>query len=348
MSSFAKILLAAILAVTISGSHAGVVVQSGPRLITTGGGTPDILFDTFNYTLDRTQSGAGTAVSAFQNGPEVGGWANVKSENGGSPQSGSGWIYIVDEPTGFAGTLPNPAGRVLAVEARPPDIGGGFYQTDFYLQFGNTDDPLTYGGVPADMWMQFWIYSPATGSEATDNTSRDKFVYGNASISAGQEGGLMLFLGQEAYQTLHDAGWTTSSSNFFVGARPGYLSGPGTGANMSTYSAGDVDKLGFNLANKPIRGDHWTLVKIHLNVSGSQGSLEMWLREQGESSFTKVMEWIGGTTPNFTWNTSSNDRLGPSHFRMPTTVNAASTGYVKYKYFQDFAIATSESLLPVY
>ena len=308
------------------------------------GGTPDVLFDTFNYTVARTQSGAGTAVTLFQNGPDVGSWASVKSENGGSPQSGSGWIYIVDSPTGFSGSLPNPSGRCLVLEAQPADIGGGFYQTDFYLQAGNTADPLEYGGLPADMWMQFWVYSPAS----TDHSNRDKFIYGNASISAGSEGGLMLFQGQEAFQTLHNAGWTTTSDNFFIGARPGYLSGPDTGANMTTYSAGDVDKLGANLANKPIRGGYWTLVKIHQNVSGSQGSLEIWLREQGESSFTKTLEWIGGVTSNFQWNTSANDRLGPSHFRMPTTVNAPGTGYTKFTYMQDFCIATSESLLPVY
>lgn len=323
------------------------LITHGSRHFMQGGspGAPDLLFDDFTYTLDRSQSGAGTAVTILQNGPDVGEWVTVRSENGGDQEDGNGWVYIVDEPTGFSGTLPNPGGRCLVMEGMPDTVPPSFIQTDFYLQYGNNTDPIEYGGIPPEFWMQFWVYSNNTGAEVSDHTARSKWMYGNASISAGQEGGFMLFTGIDAYQR---NGWTTTSGNFFIGARPGYLAGPDTGANDASQSGGDIDKLGANLANKPVRGGHWTLVKIHFDVSGSQGSLEWWQREQDED-FVKVGEYIGGVTPNFTWNTSANDRLGLSHFRMPTTVNGLVAGATIYwMYFQDFTIATEENLLPTY
>lgn len=323
------------------------LVTHGSRHFTQGGspGAPDLLFDDFTYTINRTQSGAGTGVTIFQNGPQVGSWVTGLFENGGAEETGNGWIYIVDEPTGFVGTLPNPSGRCLVMEGMPETVDETHIQTDFYLQYGSNTDPITYGSIPPEFWMQFWIYSNNTGAEVSDHTLRSKWMYGNASISAGSEGGFMFFTGVDAFQR---NGWTTTSGNFFIGARPGYLSGPDTGAFDSSQPGGDEDKLGANLVNKPIVGGTWTLVKIHFDVSGAQGSLEWWQREQDEA-FVKVGEYIGGVTPNFTWNTSSNDRLGLSHFRMPTTVNGVVSGATIYwMYYQDFVIATEENLLPTY
>jgi hypothetical protein len=99
--------------------------------------------------------------------------------------------------------------------------------------------------------------------------------------------------------------------------------------------------------------NRWTLVKQHFNTNNASigNAYEVWLRAYGRASFTKVAEFISGTTPDFTWTISNGtDSLGRAvgpgghrALRMPTTGRA---NY--WMYMADFAIATSESALPVY
>ena len=109
-------------------------------------------------------------------------------------------------------------------------------------------------------------------------------------------------------------------------------------------------KLGGNLVdgrNGVIIPNQWYLIKMHVDTSGNsslaspgQGVSEMWIRPLG-SDWRKTAEWRGGVTPNFVWPISDN---GNKSIRIPTTV----AGGDEWMYLDDFAIATSETDLPVY
>ena len=90
---------------------------------------------------------------------------------------------------------------------------------------------------------------------------------------------------------------------------------------------------------------------MHIDISGPQGVWEVWLREMNQP-FRKTTEWIGGVTPNFRWPTWVEQRNGMAGFAMPTTVGHVTTdfsnNYDSYVLQSEFAIATSESALPVY
>ena len=66
----------------------------------------------------------------------------------------------------------------------------------------------------------------------------------------------------------------------------------------------------------------------------------MWTKPVG-GEFTKVADWIGGVTANFTWPITSS---GHKAMRWPTTVNT----YDGWMYYDDFVIATTEADLPTY
>jgi hypothetical protein len=101
-----------------------------------------------------------------------------------------------------------------------------------------------------------------------------------------------------------------------------------------------------------IAPNEWTLVKIHVDVSGPQGTYEAWLRPYGES-WVKVSEFRGGVTRGFTWPTTRQQRVGPATMRMPTTENSwdrarPGTDGDNWKVIQHFAIADDERDLPTY
>ena len=126
------------------------------------------------------------------------------------------------------------------------------------------------------------------------------------------------------------------------------------GIGTINYSASieeiNAEKLGQQDRSEWIKPNRWTLVKIHFNTTSTSGnSWEMWLRPQGEPNWTKVAEWIGGTTPNFTWTIPAGSEGGHRILRMPTTVGGVSREwYDAWLYMDDFAMANSESDLPVY
>ena len=68
-------------------------------------------------------------------------------------------------------------------------------------------------------------------------------------------------------------------------------------------------------------------------------------------SWLKVVEWIDGVTPGFTWRINAASVGGHRVIRMPSTIGRASEtaqNYDAWIYMDDFAIARSESGLPVY
>lgn len=326
---------------TTATPSAGAIGAAGraPTLqgtIDTGGGTPDLLFDDFNYEVGRLESSV-TAGPLFL----AAGWDFLKRE----PEGGEVYIYTVDRPPEYGGSLPNPAGRCLVIEPHPVLLPDGLIQTDGYLQYGPETDPRVYGQIPPRVWMQFCIYPNNTASEPSNHSSRSKFIYGNGSATVGTEGFGIIQSGVEVWQTGINPSWTTTPENFFIGNRPGYNTTLNTGPWRTDVPLLDRDKLPTNLANRPVLGNQWNIVKILCDTSGAQGEWHLWIRRwPSESTFVKCAEWIGGVTPNFGWVTQPNERLGNSKFRWPTTVN----NQPYWHYYQDWCIATDESLLRTY
>jgi hypothetical protein len=109
-------------------------------------------------------------------------------------------------------------------------------------------------------------------------------------------------------------------------------------------------KLGQTNTSKYITANRWTLVKIHLDTSTQSGRYEAWMRPIG-GSWVKVVEWIDGMTPGFTWKIHPTHVGGHRVLRMPTTIGSATASrglYDSWIYMDDFAMARSEAGLPQY
>ena len=106
-------------------------------------------------------------------------------------------------------------------------------------------------------------------------------------------------------------------------------------------------KLGQTDVSEHLESNRWTLVKIHYDTSGkhnSQGIYEAWLKPM-DGSWTKVADWKGGMTPDFSWPLDKAGGYGGhGMFRMPTTVDK----FDSWIYLDDFAMASSEEGLPRY
>lgn len=305
---------------------------------------PDILFDDFDYTVARDDSNS-TALPLF----EAAGWGGVKRNP--TDTNALGYIYTVSSIPGFAGSFPGSGARALALEGRPNNSSDpSFKQTDYYLQFGD-EGTAPIGTIPANVWFQFWIYLNSYGSELSTLANRNKFIYQTTDgypATAGEEAYLVL-PGSRGFEEVRTSGVPSSfpANEMFLAFQP-----PDADNTNSTEYPTNKTKLYQNLDNTvKILPNEWWLVKIHADVSGDQGLLEAWLQPEG-GAFTKVMEWNGGVTSGFTWPTGSNVwRSGHRLLRMPTTENASPLSGGdgdNWKYLRDFAIATNESLLPVY
>lgn len=297
-----------------------------------------LFFDDFEYAVNRDSL---NAISIFQ---QEGGWAWAKTRQDANYLGrGNGYLYTTSTVPGYNGPLPGQnSSRVLSMEALPATYGG---QTDFYLQYGSAENPANENLIPADVWFQFWLYTNHYGSQLTQVTNRDKFIYPcNASYPCPGTGEYhkWLFslnslsgnpLNQEPY------GNPSAGGEAFLFLRP-------PGANYSLAPSWDADKLGQFRTDEYLVPNRWNLVKLHFDTSSvASGKWEAWIKPLG-GEFTKVVEWIGGVTPNFTWTPSPG---GHRVFRMPTTIGNATTGGPdEYFYMDDFAMANSESSLPVY
>ena len=270
-----------------------------------------LFFDDFEYSVSRTSSTAGSTF--VQNG-----WAFAKAENT-SENSGAGFLYTQSDST--------RGSRVLVMESvpsmYPPPGDFPYTQTDYYLQYGREGG----SSVPTNLWIQFWTYATPESRFAT----RDKTIYPC-----------------RGYYPCHPT-W------LFMWGRGGFegVSAP-DGARYLAVEAQDADrdtrvndgneaKLFQNVSRTPLLAGRWYQVRLHFDISGSQGVYEAWIKERGQTSFTKVADWRGGVTPNFSWPLSSTDRTPFTMLRSPTTVNGPGSSKV---YIDDFALATSSADLP--
>ena len=295
-----------------------------------------LFFDSFEYSVSRNNA----ADPSGTNNPFTaqGGWTRVKSEN--TTGSHNGYIYTTSTIPGYNGPFPGTnSNSVLAVESLPASMGS---QTDFYLQYG--DENAAANTVPGNVWFQFWIYSNNYDDPMNQNDQisqfdgRLKFIYPCNGPYPCQQGNI---------SWLNCLGMTTGE--------PFWANEDSTELFMTTVDPYDlyIDyraapdwnrfKLGQTDVSENITPNRWTLVKIHYDTSSTSGVFEAWMKPIG-GSWTKVSEWIDGQTPDFSWNIPVQDIGGHRVFRMPTTVD----DFDSWLYLDDFAMATSESDLPVY
>jgi len=337
-------------------SGAGGSSSAGPGSTTTstssqsssstgeGGGAVipgDVLFfDDFEYVVDRAPTSPGDAFIS------EGGWNNFKDMR--TSQNAGGYLYTIDAVPGFTGSFPGArSSRVLAIESRvgteAPCLDG-WCQTDFYVGYGD-EGAGAIGDVPANLWIQFWIYQNDFGEQASQYSRSDKWIYPTRTYYPATEGSIdWLFLMGSASLEPH---------NIELGSGPDrFMKLIGTGADFTAASEypTNASKLGANLdQNGFVARNTWRLVKIHIDTSVEQGTYEVWLRGVGEE-WLKVSEWIGGVTPNFSWPIPAEYRMGHKMFKMPTTMNFTpnSGGGDSWTYMDDFALATAEDALPTY
>jgi hypothetical protein len=306
--------------------------------ITTPTGGQLLFFDDFEYPVGRSDPQADTL---FQNN----GWDGVKTQQ--SYGSGFGYLYTVDSIPGYSGNFPGLAShRALLIEARPATFGA---QTDFYLQLGDGYSDLNF--IPGDVWFQFWLYPQYYGDQLSRFRGLDKFLYpcGQGHGSCHTHKWLLLF-GPTLFNPYIDESspflplGQPSGGEFFWNLRNA------DGVSEISYFPAESwnrDKLGQQDIAEWVRPNRWTLVKMHFDTSTSSGSWETWLKPQG-GDWTKVAEWIDGLTPDFAWNVPTPG--GHGSLRFPTTIGSSTNTdlYDFWLYMDDFAMASSESALPIY
>jgi hypothetical protein len=290
-----------------------------------------VFSDNFDYAVGRNDT---SAVQTFQSH----GWNWAKTEQ---TASANGYLYTVASIPGYTGPFPGGGSRVLAIEALPGTFGG---QTDFYLQYGSENAPANT--IPGNVWFQYWIYVNHFGTQLSQIGSRDKFLYpcnGSYPCNTGK------WIHQIGADTNNPHGATPlgvpSNGDFWLASRDNQV---GT-VTYTQSSAGDQNKMGQQNIGTWVRSNTWTLVKLHWNTSASNVSWEAWLTPQGQPT-VKVVEWISGVTPGFTWTIPPEHIGGHRVLRMPTTFPGPNNSefYDSWIYMDDFVISETEADLPVY
>jgi hypothetical protein len=295
-----------------------------------------IFFDDFEYAADRDDPSAGDAFLT------EGGWSGVKSIQ--ITGSHNGYLYTTDAVPGYEGALPGlDSTRVLVMEAIP---GSGGSQTDFYLQYGEPDGPAD--AVPADVWFQFWIYIAHTDEQPSQVDGRNKFIYPCNDFYPCNSQLWLVGAGAYTYEPFNEspAGSPSNGDMFLQNSVNVEL------AEVINEGAEEWDrwKLGQTDISEHMAANRWTLVKMHIDTSRTEGAYEAWMRPMG-GAWIKVVEWVTGTTAGFAWNIAPENLRGHRVIRMPTTIGEAAEDRPRYDawiYMDDFAMATSDDVLPDY
>jgi hypothetical protein len=271
-----------------------------------------IFQDNFDYVVDRN-------VTNGQIPFESRGWTDVKANNT-DYNRGSGYLY-----TRYDTTLNS---RVLVMESLPTQSScNPWCQTDYWLKYGSDNSQL--GTVPANVWFQFWTYT-VPGSL----WDSQKFFYPCHTSYPCPATEYLWLIGFQPHTLAGNDGDTS------INAPPGgrYFLLRSAYANNTRQNSWNRDKLYQNLNTAYyLAVGVWYQVRIHIDTSGSQGVYELWVRERGVTTWTKLAEWIGGVTPGFDWPIPTNMRSGNRVFAMPTTVST----YNSTTYMDNFIMATS-------
>lgn len=317
----------ALLALSLSTAQAQVV-PSPPNPVAVEGGSalpaPGAarFFDSFEY--DASRSSDPTSVFLAH------GYRHIKATNSNG-NGAAGYIYT--QPDATRGS------RVLVMESRPRDAtppgGWSYAQTDYYLQLGIEGSADV---IPANTWMQFWVY--ATPDSRIGPTDKVLYVCRDTYPCQTPNWSWMFLWGRQANQPFGSEAEFAPQGERYIGMVTESAN------NAAAYEgAWNAKKLNQNLNTMRMVNGRWYQVRMHMDVSGAQGSWEAWIKERGQANFTKVADWRGGVTPSFTWPLSAAERRGFQMLRTPTTVNGQDGNSTTY--WDDFTVANSEADLPL-
>jgi len=293
-----------------------------------------LFYDNFDYVVGRDSA---DAITTFQT---QGGWDWGKSAQAGEPGA-KGYLYTVDRIPGYSGAFPGRnSTRVLVQEAAGATFGG---QTDFFLQYGSTTAPAET--IPGDVWFQFWVYpnyydDPNNQEDQlSDFGHRMKFLYPCKSSYPCQDATWLFMMGATSDQPFVDS-LGEPSHDLYVVLRD---------AEDIDYALADQyptnrTKLGQTDISDLVARNRWTLVKLHMDTSTTSGKWEAWVKPMG-GEWLKVADWVDGQNA-LTWTVSVPG--GHRVLRMPTTIGGGGEYFDSWLYMDDFAMAGSESDLPVY
>jgi len=313
-------------------------------------GTP-LFFDDFDYTVTNSTAQAAANKAAFLGA----GWVAVRTDNlgfgvmdGSQAELPHGEIYSVvpaDIP-GHSGAFPGSVQKAMLFHSKALADSA---QTDFFLQYGGS-----LGTIPANVYFQFWIYVVRSGAWQTDFHGREKFIYPTRNTypaTIGNNGGHWLFeLAKNSFNpnNVEAAGagecYLLSYDSTIVSSTPVFDDATAIANGTQSYLGQTASASRFLVPNE------WIEVRIHYDTSGANGVFEVWTRRVGQA-WSKITEWIGGVTPNFTWAIDAAFRDGHAAFQMPSTMpgpGSTTPAYNAWWAMQDFAIATSEANLPKY
>lgn len=298
-----------------------------------------LFFDSFEYAVGRNEANAETLFQ--QNGH----WTGAKTEQAGAADA-NGYLYTVTSIPGYSGVFPGGASsRVLVMEARPGSEG---FQTDFYLEYGDGENPANNDRIPGNVWFQFWIYINHHGEQLSLVDARNKFIYPCNGSYPCQTGKWLVSLIDNSYEPYWLSLGSPSSTGGFLMNAANTFNGIAEVTNTNASAYDNRYKLGHTDVSERVSINRWTLVKLHIDTSTPSGRYEAWMRPLG-GAWIKVAEWIDGATSGFTWTVASTHVGGHRTFRMPSTMGRASgSGYDSWYYMDDFAMARSEAGLPIY
>jgi hypothetical protein len=274
-----------------------------------------LFFDNFDYDVSRSGTTARAPFVAH-------GWSHAKANNTGETGA-CGYLYTQTDAT--------LQSRVLVMEARPtPCLPPGWLygQTDHFLLMGREGGPVV---VPPHVWFQFSTYATPDSVFA----ARDKFLYPcrqSYPCQPGQNSWLMMW-GSRGFEETAGA-----PSDRFIAMS----SETGDNRGASEYPT-NAWKLYQNVERTPIVAGRWYQVRVHIDISGVQGVYEAWIRQRGATVWTKVSDWRGNVTPNFTWPVPPEQRTGFPQMATPTTVNGPGDSTM---YIDDFTMSASSASLP--
>ncbi len=324
---------------TLACTGPGGTTQRSATVYLTGGEL--VFFDDFEYAVGREEATAPALFTAH-------GWNGAKTEQAGQ-EGANGWLYTTTTFPGHTGEFPGiSSSRVLAIEARPGTEGA---QTDFYLEYGDGENPAYDNAVPGNVWFQFWIYINYAGDQLSQISSvRNKFIYPcNGSYNC-HTGKWLFGIGNASFEPYWTSlGEPSSDGGFLTNTAQGVDEGICTVTYDSATEYINRMKFGHTDTSEHMAANRWTLVKLHVDTSTTSGRYEAWMRP-AQGAWVKVAEWIDGVTPGFAWTINPAQVGGHRVFRMPSTWGQASASvwYDAWMYMDDFAMATSEAALPVY
>jgi len=312
------------------------VVCTGLFLCTASAVAEVRIRDNFEYVVGREQLGKAAVFAAN------GGWGYVKSNPDAA--RACGYIYTTNTIPGYGGAFPGTnSSRVLAMEFLPRSmnclVGTNWYQTDAYLQKGGESAPQST--IPGNAWYQYWIYINNYGAQQTQ-WGDTKWLYPCIDGAGTCSGNNVSFLYMLSQNSMNPYLSTTSGAN-------AYSRFEGSGA---MFAPGHPEPGGWKLGHNTspgtglLQANQWILVKINIDISGSQGSYREWHKTVG-GSFVQVANWVGGVTAGFVWPLSGlnpSRSVGQKSLKLGTTWNNTD-GWL---YLDDFVIATSEADLPAY